>query len=105
MDDSKRNRKIFNYPKKVQWKEGNNFITYNLNTNKKKIFNKLQSGGINKGNTPAETIKIIEKQSKLPKTRKVVIGGLLLKVTSPEIVTIRKTKKNILKKFNFKFRR
>ena len=105
MDESKRNKKKINYPKKVQWVQDGKFITYNLNTNKKSVFDKPQGIGVNEGKTPQATLKVIEKQFKQPKTKRVLLGGLLLKVQSPEIVTLRKNTQNILNKIQFRFRR
>tara|TARA_A100001037_G_scaffold103342_1_gene93990 strand:+ start:538 stop:888 length:351 start_codon:yes stop_codon:yes gene_type:complete len=105
MDKKRSKTKKRIYPKKVQWVQDGKYITYNLNTNKKSVFDKPQGIGVNEGKTPQSTLKVIEKQFKQPKTKRVLLGGLLLRVQSPEIVTIKKNKQNLLGNIKFRFRR
>ena len=103
-DEFKESKKKNIFPSKVQWKEKNKYITYNLNTGKKKEFDKPQGIGVNQGTTPEETLKVIQKKNKRPKFVSTVLGSLQIIVSSPEVVTLRRINKmnNINRRFNFR---
>ncbi len=92
------------FPSKVQWKQKDKYITYNLNTGKKKEFDKPQGIGVNQGNTPEETLKVIQKKNKRPKFVSTTLGSLQIIVSSPEVVTLKRINKmnNINRRFNFR---
>jgi hypothetical protein len=103
-DNLKNLGKKNNFPSKVQWKQKDKYITYNLNTGKKKEFNTPQGIGVNQGNTPEETLKVIQKKNKRPKFVSTTLGSLQIIVSSPEVVTLKRINKmnNINRRFNFR---
>ena len=105
LDDKLKGSKKKNiFPSKVQWKQKDKYITYNLNTGKKKEFDNPQGIGVNKGTTPEETLKVIQKKNKRPKFVSTVLGSLQIIVSSPEVVTLRRINNinNINRRFNFR---
>ena len=104
-DFDKRKSAALPYPSKVQYKEKDKYVTFNLNTNKKKVFNTPQGIGVNPGNTPEDTLKVIQKQKTKPKFKKYKLGNLVLSVTSPETIVIRRLKAFRNNKTNKRFRR
>ena len=71
------------------------------------MFNAPQGLGVNPGNTPSETLKIIQKKPSKPKTTKAKIGTLEVSISSPDSVVIRKLRdeNNIIKNKRVLFRR
>ena len=104
-DFDKRKSAALPYPSKVQYKEKNKYVTFNLNTNKKKVFNTPQGIGVNPGTTPEDTLKVIQKQKTKPKFKKYKLGNLVLSVTSPETIVIRRLRAFKNNKTNKRFRR
>ena len=83
----------------VQWKDGDNYVTYNLNTKEKKIRDFPVTGGVKgSGNTPATTLKVIRKSTKRPKGFNRKVGNLTLQIKSPEVITVKKLEKNLYNK-------
>ena len=105
VDFDKRKSAELPYPSKVQYKEKDKYVTFNLNTNKKKVFNTPQGIGVNPGTTPEDTLKVIQKQKTKPKFKKYKLGNLVLSVTSPETIVIRRLKAFRNNKTNKRFRR
>jgi len=105
VDFDKRKSAALPYPSKVQYKEKDKYVTFNLNTNKKKVFNTPQGIGVNPGTTPEDTLKVIQKQKTKPKFKKYKLGNLVLSVTSPETIVIRRLKAFRNNKTNKRFRR
>ena len=105
VDFDKRKSAALPYPSKVQYKEKDKYVTFNLNTNKKKVFNTPQGIGVNPGTTPEETLKVIQKQKTKPKFKKYKLGNLVLSVTSPETIVIRRLRAFRNNKTNKRFRR
>ena len=105
VDFDKRKSAALPYPSKVQYKEKDKYITFNLNTNKKKVFNTPQGIGVNPGTTPEDTLKVIQKQKTKPKFKKYKLGNLVLSVTSPETIVIRRLRAFRNNKTNIRFRR
>ena len=62
LDIKKKIKKEKKYPTKIQWKDRDKYFTYNFNNQKQKMFNVHQGIGVNPGDTPAETLKIIQKK-------------------------------------------
>ena len=95
-----------NFPLKVQWKEKDQYITLNLNTGEKNIYYRPQLSGVNPGYTPEETIKIITRQKIRPKLLNTKSGNLMIKVISPNIVTLKRLNNlaNLTKKRPLQFR-
>jgi len=89
--------KITRFPQKVQWREGSQFVVYDLNKNIKRKFKTAQGIGVNPGSTPQESIKVIKEQRKRPKFMNVDVGGFKLSVASPTSVILRPLK---IKKFS-----
>ena len=89
----------------MQYKEKDKYVTFNLNTNKKKVFSTPQGIGVNPGTTPEETLKVIQKQKTKPKFKKYKLGNLVLSVTSPETIVIRRLRAFRNNKTNKRFRR
>ena len=83
------------FPSVVQWKDGEKYITYNLNTNEKKIRDYPATGGVKEGDTPSKSLKIIRKSNLRPKGFNRKIGNLTLQIKSPEVVTVKKLEKKI----------
>ena len=79
----------------MQWKDGEKYITYNLNTNEKKIRDYPATGGVKEGDTPSKSLKIIRKSNLRPKGFNRKIGNLTLQIKSPEVVTVKKLEKKI----------
>ena len=104
-DFDKRKSVALPYPSKVQYKEKDKYVTFNLNTNKKKVFNTPQGIGVNPGTTPEDTLKVIQKQKTKPKFKKYKLGNLVLSVTSPETIVIRRLRAFRNNKTNKRFRR
>ena len=104
-DFDKRKSAALPYPSKVQYKEKDKYVTFNLNTNKKKVFNTPQGIGVNPGTTPEDTLKVIQKQKTKPKFKKYKLGNLVLSVTSPETIVIRRLRAFRNNKTNKRFRR
>ena len=104
-DFDKRKSAALPYPSKVQYKEKDKYVTFNLNTNKKKVFNTPQGIGVNPGTTPEDTLKVIQKQKTKPKFKKYKLGNLVLSVTSPETIVIRRLRAFKNNKTNKRFRR
>ena len=104
-DFDKRKSAALPYPSKVQYKEKDKYVTFNLNTNKKKVFSTPQGIGVNPGTTPEETLKVIQKQKTKPKFKKYKLGNLVLSVTSPETIVIRRLRAFRNNKTNKRFRR
>ena len=104
-DFDKRKSAALPYPSKVQYKEKDKYVTFNLNTNKKKVFNTPQGIGVNPGSTPEDTLKVIQKQKTKPKFKKYKLGNLVLSVTSPETIVIRRLRAFRNNKTNKRFRR
>tara|TARA_R100000656_G_scaffold105657_2_gene77788 strand:- start:804 stop:1205 length:402 start_codon:yes stop_codon:yes gene_type:complete len=96
-----------NFPLKVQWKEKDQYITLNLNTGEKNIYYRPQLSGVNPGYTPEETIKIITRQKIRPKLLNAKSGNLMIKVISPNIVTLKRLNNlaNLTKKTPLQFRK
>ena len=105
VDFDKRKSAALPYPSKVQYKEKDKYVTFNLNTNKKKVFNTPQGIGVNPGTTPEDTLKVIQKQKTKPKFKKYKLGNLVLSVTSPETIVIRRLRAFRNNKTNKRFRR
>ena len=105
VDFDKRKSAALPYPSKVQYKEKDKYVTFNLNTNKKKVFSTPQGIGVNPGTTPEETLKVIQKQKTKPKFKKYKLGNLVLSVTSPETIVIRRLRAFRNNKTNKRFRR
>ena len=105
VDFDKRKSAALPYPSKVQYKEKDKYVTFNLNTNKKKVFSTPQGIGVNPGTTPEETLKVIQKQKTKPKFKKYKLGNLVLSVTSPETIVIRRLRVFRNNKTNKRFRR
>jgi len=105
VDFDKRKSAALPYPSKVQYKEKDKYITFNLNTNKKKVFSTPQGIGVNPGTTPEDTLKVIQKQKTKPKFKKYKLGNLVLSVTSPETIVIRRLRAFRNNKTNKRFRR
>ena len=105
IDFDKRKSAALPYPSKVQYKEKDKYVTFNLNTNKKKVFSTPQGIGVNPGTTPEETLKVIQKQKTKPKFKKYKLGNLVLSVTSPETIVIRRLRAFRNNKPNKRFRR
>jgi hypothetical protein len=105
VDFDKRKSAALPYPSKVQYKEKDKYVTFNLNTNKKKVFNTPQGIGVNPGTTPEDTLKVIQKQKTKPKFKKYKLGNLVLSVTSPETIVIRRLRSFRNNKTNKRFRR
>ena len=105
VDFDKRKSAALPYPSKVQYKEKDKYVTFNLNTNKKKVFSTPQGIGVNPGTTPEETLKVIQKQKTKPKLKKYKLGNLVLSVTSPETIVIRRLRAFRNNKTNKRFRR
>ena len=104
-DFDKRKSAALPYPSKVQYKEKDKYVTFNLNTNKKKVFSTPQGIGVNPGTTPEDTLKVIQKQKTKPKFKKYKLGNLVLSVTSPETIVIRRLRAFRNNKTNKRFRR
>ena len=105
IDFDKRKSAALPYPSKVQYKEKDKYVTFNLNTNKKKVFSTPQGIGVNPGTTPEDTLKVIQKQKTKPKFKKYKLGNLVLSVTSPETIVIRRLRAFRNNKPNKRFRR
>ena len=107
LDIKKKIKKEKKYPTKIQWKDRDKYFTYNFNNQKQKMFNVPQGIGVNPGDTPAETLKIIQKKVAKPKTTKAKIGTLEVSISSPDSVVIRKLRdeNNIIKNKRVLFRR
>ena len=105
VDFDKRKSAALPYPSKVQYKEKDKYVTFNLNTNKKKVFKTPQGIGVNPGTTPEDTLKVIQKQKTKPKFKKYKLGNLVLSVTSPETIVIRRLRAFRNNKTNKRFRR
>ena len=83
------------FPSVVQWKDGEEYITYNLHTKEKKIRDFPALGGVKEGDTPSTSLKIIRKSNLRPKGLNRKIGNLTLQIKSPEVVTVKKLEKKI----------
>ena len=93
------------FPAVIQWKDGDKYFTYDLNTNETKERDYPISGGVKAGNTPEKSVKIIRRSSTRPKFFKKKIGNLTLQIKSPQVVTVKKLEKNLYNKtkaINFK---
>ena len=78
------------YPAVVQWKDNDTYKTLNLNTRELKEHEFPQGSGVNPGNTPETSARIIKRQRTKPKYYKTKIGNLNIQIKSPNIVTVKK---------------
>ena len=80
------------YPKVIQWKDGEEYKTINLNTNEIETREFPISGGVGPGNTPETSAKIIRRQNKKPKLLRDV-GNLTIQIKGPNVVTVKQREK------------
>lgn len=93
------------YPKKIQYKSNKKYVTVDLNTGIKKVYSRPQGIGVNLGDTPAATLKVIQRQSQKPKLSRYKLGNLMIRVSSPDTIIIRKIEGLNKKMKTQKFRR
>ena len=86
------------FPALIQWKDGEKYYTYNLNTNETKEREFPILGGVKAGDTPEKSVKIIKRSSTRPKFFKKKIGNLSLQIKSPTVVTVKKLENNLYNK-------
>jgi hypothetical protein len=86
------------FPALIQWKDGDKYYTYNLNTNETKEREFPILGGVKAGDTPEKSVKIIKRSSTRPKFFKKKIGNLSLQIKSPTVVTVKKLENNLYNK-------
>ena len=76
------------YPKVIQWKDGEKYKTIDLNTNQITTRDFPVAGGVNPGDTPEKSARIIKKQNKKPKLLR-EIGNLVIQIKGPNVVTVK----------------
>ena len=86
------------FPAVIQWKDGEKYYTYNLNTNETQEREFPILGGVKAGDTPEKSVKIIRRSSTRPKFFKKKIGNLSLQIKSPTVVTVKKLENNLYNK-------
>ena len=92
------------FASKIQWKENNKYYQFNFNNKKITRTDKPIGSGVKKGNTPGETVKIIETQTIKPRYQKAVLGRIEIRLQSPNSVALKNLPnyKTITKVSNFR---
>ena len=92
------------FASKIQWKENNKYYQFNFNNKKITRTDKPIGSGVKKGNTPGETVKIIETQMRKPRYQKAVLGRIEIRLQSPNTVALKNLPnyKTITKVSNFR---
>ena len=90
LDSQKLKKAGTSYPKKIQYKQKNKYVVVDLNSGVKKVYSKPQGLGVNPGETPETSLKVIKRQLQKPKIKRYKFGNLVLRVTSPDTIIIRK---------------
>lgn len=91
--ESTKKIKLNRFPSAVQWRDGSQFVVYDLNKNIRRIYKNPQGIGVNPGKTPVESIKVIKQQKARPQFTNVNVGRFKLSVASPTRVILKPMKK------------
>ena len=91
--ESTKKIRLNRFPSAVQWRDGSQFVVYDLNKNIRRIYKNPQGIGVNPGKTPVESIKVIKQQKTRPQFTNVNVGRFKLSVASPTRVILRPMKK------------
>ncbi len=91
--ESTKKIRLNRFPSAVQWRDGSQFVVYDLNKNIRRIYKNPQGIGVNPGKTPVESIKVIKQQKARPQFTNVNVGRFKLSVASPTRVILKPMKK------------